>query len=222
MRRRRGRGRRENPIKKKYIYLQKPLKKTRRRSQQCVRVSCEAAAKWRHCRSLEPARVGWLAACLLGGRTREKKKNHHHHYSPVVVSAAPLPPTNKRSSRSAAAAHWRTRSSEPSAQSQDPQSPQPIRGYTGGPGAAGGWGKKKKGKKRRKTTAGRPVSLHRPPSPTHLHSALPPSRHEPRGRTPQRALFFSVSLSPALFLQQGIFARLCAPGDLHRCVRLHR
>ncbi len=39
--------------------------------------------------------------------------------------------SNKRSSRFTGA-HWRTRSSEPSAQSQDPQSPQPIRGYTGG------------------------------------------------------------------------------------------
>lgn len=40
--------------------------------------------------------------------------------------------SNKRSSRSAGA-HWRTHSPESSAQSQDPQSPQPIRGYTGGP-----------------------------------------------------------------------------------------
>lgn len=58
-----------------------------------------------------------------------KKRNHHS-----------LPVDSKRSSRFTGA-HWRPRSSEPSAQSQDPQSPQPIRGYTGGLGAAGGWGK---------------------------------------------------------------------------------
>lgn len=165
-----------------------------------MRVSCEAAAKWRHCRSLEPARVGWLAACLLGGRTREKKKNHHHHYSPVVVSAAPLPPTNKRSSRSAAAAHWRTRSSEPSAQSQDPQSPQPIRGYTGGPGAAGGWGKKKGGGKRLPddpffTTAP-------PPLPPPFR---PPTLAPPTPRT---------DASPATFLCLSLPLSFCSRGSL--------
>ncbi|CAB1456251.1 unnamed protein product [Pleuronectes platessa] len=40
--------------------------------------------------------------------------------------------SDERSSR-CTGAHWRTRGSEASAQSQDPQSPQPIRGYTGGP-----------------------------------------------------------------------------------------
>lgn len=39
--------------------------------------------------------------------------------------------SNKRSSRFTGA-HWRTLSSEASARSEDPQSPQPIRGYTGG------------------------------------------------------------------------------------------
>lgn len=140
----------------------------------------------------QPGLVGWLLACLVGGRTRGRRKKKSP--PPPLASSCvccSAPPTNKRSSRSAAAAHWRTRSSESSAQSQDPQSPQPIRGYTGGPGAAGGWGKKKeKRKKRRKTTAGRPVSLHRPLPLPRPHSALPPSRHQPRGRTPHRPLFF--------------------------------
>ncbi|KAK5864568.1 hypothetical protein PBY51_015801 [Eleginops maclovinus] len=50
-----------------------------------------------------------------------------HHSLPVGC----LVDSNKRSSRFTGA-HWRTRSSEHSAQSQDLQSPQPIRGYTGG------------------------------------------------------------------------------------------
>lgn len=54
----------------------------------------------------------------------EKKKS-------LVASRLSVVDSNKRSSRFTGA-HWRTHSSEPSAQSQDPQSPQPIRGYTGG------------------------------------------------------------------------------------------
>ena len=68
-------------------------------------------------------------------RERERKKRNHHSL-PVGC----LVDSDERSSRFTGA-HWRTRSFEPSAQSQDPQSPQPIRGYTGGLGAAGGWGK---------------------------------------------------------------------------------
>lgn len=56
-----------------------------------------------------------------------EKKKRNHHSLPVGC----LVDSNKRSSRFTGA-HWRTRSSEPSAQSQDLQSPQPIRGYTGG------------------------------------------------------------------------------------------
>ena len=75
-------------------------------------VSCWAAAKQKHS-TLYPA---WL---------RQKKR--FHHSLPVGC----LVDSNKRSSRFTGA-HWRTRSSEHSAQSQDLQSPQPIRGYTGG------------------------------------------------------------------------------------------
>lgn len=57
----------------------------------------------------------------------EEGRERKHHSLPVGC----LVDSNKRSSRFTGA-HWRTRSSEPSAQSQDPQSPQPIRGYTGG------------------------------------------------------------------------------------------
>lgn len=38
----------------------------------CVRVSCAAAAKWKHCRSLNPA---WLEAGGRRGGEEEKKKN---------------------------------------------------------------------------------------------------------------------------------------------------
>lgn len=69
--------------------------------------------------SLYPA---WLRQ---QGKERKEKK------IPLVASCC-LVDSNMRSSRSTGA-HWQTRSSEPSAQSQDPQSPQPIRGYTGGP-----------------------------------------------------------------------------------------
>lgn len=53
------------------------------------------------------------------------KRNHHS------LPVGCLVDSNKRSSRFTGA-HWRARSSESSAQSQDPQSPQPIRGYTRG------------------------------------------------------------------------------------------
>lgn len=92
--------------------------------------------------------TGRLYPARLKAREREEKergeeereerggKKRNHHSLPVGC----LVDSDERSSRFTGA-HWRTRSSEPSAQSQDPQSPQPIRGYTGGLGAAGGWGK---------------------------------------------------------------------------------
>lgn len=64
-------------------------------------------------------------AYIQPGWGRKKKRNHHS------LPVGCLVDSNKRSSRFTGA-HWRTRSSEPSAQSQDLQSPQPIRGYTGG------------------------------------------------------------------------------------------
>lgn len=56
---------------------------------------------------------------------RQKKRNHYSLPEGCLVDS------NMRSSRFTGA-HWRTLSSEASARSEDPQSPQPIRGYTGG------------------------------------------------------------------------------------------
>lgn len=171
-----------------------------------MRVSCEAAAKWRHCRSLEPARVGWLAACLLGGRTRERKKKSPPPLlaSSCVCCSAPPPPTSAPLAR--LLLHTGGRAAPNRALSLRTRNPLSQSGVTqeGRELPVGGAKKKKKEENDCRTTC---FSQPPPPSPPLLHSALPPSRHQPRGRTPHRPLF-CVSLSLSLFAEGDLCASL--------------
>lgn len=158
---------------------------------------------------------GCLAACFLAwleeGREEGGGNHHKHHHSPVVVSAAPLPPTGAPLAR--LLLHTGGRAAPRRALSLRTRNPLSQSGVTqeGRELPVGG---AKKEENDCRTTCFAPLPPPPPPALPPFYSALPPARHQPRGRTHQWSLFvflfFSVFFSLSLFAAGELCASLRA------------